>query len=156
MFLKICGCRADHAFAIHDAAHAQVGIFQDTELESHIDAFAHDVHFMIGEAEPHFDVGIFVVKLRDSGCDQPSAEAKRRGDANRSLRIFRQFRHGRFRLIHGFEDFQCTVIEYAAMFGRRELARSPIEEPHSQVLLQLLDSIACNCRRCALIAARRG
>ena len=155
MFLKICGCRTDHAFAIHDAAHAQVGIFQNTELESHINAFAHDVNFMVGQAKPHFNIWIFVVKFRNPRCDQPSSKAKRGGDANRSFRIFRQFRHRRFCLIDGFEDFQRAIIEYAAMFGGGQLACRPVEETHAQMLLQLLDSIARDGWRCALVAACR-
>ncbi len=152
---KILRRGTHHALAIHDAAHAQVRVFQHAELEGDIHALAHDIDLVIGEAKPHFNVGIPVVKFGNTRRDEPPAEAERSRDANRPLRVFGQFRHCGFCLINGFKDFQCAIIKYAAMLRRRQLARGPVEEPHPQMLLQLLDSIACYRRRGALVAACR-
>ncbi len=132
----------DDALAIHDAAHPQIGVFQHAQLERDIHAFAHDIDLVVGQAEPDLDVRIFVVKLWNARCDEPSAEAERRRDANRSLRILGQFRYRRLGFFHSVEYLDGAVIERAAMFRRRQLARRPVEEPDprcfSNSLIRLL------------------
>ena len=63
---------------------------------------------------------------------------------------------GRLGLVDGLDDLHRALVEYAAMFGRRQLARRAIEKAHAEMTFEFLDAIAGDGRRSALIAPGGG
>ena len=139
--------------ALHDAAPLEARILQHAEMESDVDALAHDVDIMVRKPQPHLDLGIAVAEFGDARSDQPSPEPEWRRHPDRAARLARNRRDCRFGLGHGVEHLLGSVVEDAAVFGRRQLPRRAVEEPHTQIFLQLLDTIGGNRRRDAHVAA---
>ena len=141
MTVEIGGCRGEHALAIHDAAHAQAGIFQHTQPEGHVDALFHDVDFVVGEPQPHLYLGIAVAEFRNAGGDQPASKAERCSDLDGAARLPRQCCDGSFSVGDRFQDMPGPRIEGGAVLGRHELPRGPVEQADPEIFLQFLDAV---------------
>ena len=123
------------------------------EPEGDVDAFLHDVDIVVGEPQPHLDVGIAVAEFGNARGDQPAAEAERRGDADRAARLAGQRADGGLRLGDRLQHLLGAGVEHRALLGRHQLPRRAVEQPHAEMLFQFLDAVGGDGRRDAHVAA---
>ena len=132
----------------------QAGILQQAQPEGDVDAFLHDIDIVVGEPQPHLDIRIFVVEVGNARGDQAAAEPERRGDADGAARLAGQRADGGFGLGDGVQHLLGAGIEHRAVLGRHQLPRGAVEQPHAEMLFQLLDAVGGDRRRNAHVAAR--
>src|SRR5690606_10881827 len=104
--------------------------------------------------EPYRNLRIALVELGDAAGDQPLAEPERRSYADGTARPAGKGRHRAFRFLHRLQNLLRPVIEDAAMLGWRQLPRRAVEQPDTQMLLQLLDAGGGDRRRDAHVPPR--
>lgn len=139
---EIRGRRAIDLRELADAPCDQRRVRQHADPHRAVDAVGDEVDEAVGRAEHHAQVGIACVEILQRRNHLVQREAFGQVDADHAARRRTGVVEQRLGIVEIGQQPRTALVVGGALGGQRDAPGGPLQQPHAQVLLQILDGIA--------------
>jgi hypothetical protein len=147
---------ADHAMAWGEAAGDEAGIVEFRDADGKVDSFADDIDDIVRQMQFEIEFGMLLKERGQIRRHMATAEAGRRGDAQRAAGFGVELGHEGLGFLDVAEDADDPLVEALARFGELELARGALKQARAEPLFHMADALAHHSRGKAHVAPGGG
>src|SRR6266566_817907 len=134
---QIVRCRHHETTALAERAQLHRAVGKRTQAQRDVDALAHQIDTLVGEAEVNPDVGIAILEGKDQPADVQDPESRRAGYPDRAGRSTARAPRLVAGLFDETQDLDAVGIVAAALVGQRDTPRGPAQQRHADGLFEL-------------------